>query len=305
MMTTKIRLLLAAATAAGILALCSVPWPRDPNQPKAASWHPVFTIKGNMNGVPLDIPSNWLFTYPMEYADKSAWEGPKPTDKRLSQRTHADALNTFTLYLRWPDFASSSPALEKTPYAGYGKGGDSEWMLITLSRYYKDTPQPPKTPDNGLARVLRGRIEGLSKNSLRLGNEESPRLHPEIAYALKGVDPATSLNWAVPEGPGTEQFEIWNKALFWGGDLNKNVSPLIVCYHGTIQPGPGQKRICRHEYELPELGAYVTVAYTSNWLPLWRDIQARSREQVLSLRAQPIPIIPAPPVEPTPRRTQP
>jgi len=252
---------------------------------------PVPIRKGNFNGVPIAVPSNYL-EFAFEYKDKSIWEPPKPGDRKPGERTFADAVRAFALLVRWPDLRPRNAETEQSYWDGQKPGGQP-WLSIALDDDYARSPRPPATPDNGLARRLRGNLERLSAEGLAkvphyVIDPTDPAGKREIRtwdvrYALRGPDPATGLQWAEPTGPGTERFYMWNQALFWQGDMASIVTDLVKCNNGKM-PNPRTYQQCSHRYLLPEWSAYVTVRYPRSWLPQWRDIKARSRDLVRSFQ---------------------
>ena len=65
--------------------------------------------RGQINGVPISVPLEYMTYYPVEYKDKSIWEGRKPGDKKPEERTYDDAIGAFTIYAHWPDMQSRNP----------------------------------------------------------------------------------------------------------------------------------------------------------------------------------------------------
>ncbi len=260
------------------------PIPEQPTLSVSGSLYPSDTIirKGNMNGVPIAIPSNYLF-FPIEYLDNSIWD-PNKGKGYYNEKTYNDGIQNFSVYLQWPSFSPRSRDNEASYLASRNEYGPHNWLILSVRDDYIRSPRPPETQDNGRARILRGIIERLSTDKMRVGNEQEFRYHPEIYYELRGKDAETELQWAVPVGPGTEISRIWNRALYWEGDLKGVVSTMIICGNGAL-PNPMQIQSCNQEYDLPELQAHVKVRYTRNWLPQWREIQTRTKEFVLSLRA--------------------
>ena len=241
---------------------------------------------GNMNGVPVKIPVKSMWRW-VEYADKSIWEGRKPGDKQLSERTFDDAIDAFNLYLKWPELRPQRYRGEADP-SEYDASEGHPWLLIGINGRFARTPRPPETPQNGLARVLNGKVVRLARNTHTVYNpvlKKAERVKGMV-YEFRGGDSVTGLQHAVPVGPGTERLSGSNRILYWRGDRDASVDVLISCATG-VSPNPRIFHRCTHEYQLPEMGAYVSVYYTRNWLPQWREIQARTREQILGFRVMP------------------
>lgn len=243
--------------------------------------------RGHINGVPISVPLEYMH-FPVEYMDKSIWEGPKPGDKRPEDRTFDDAIGAFTIYAHWPDMQPRNRE-NGLSFLQRDDGGEHPWILIGVSDGYIRSPRPPQSPDNGLARVLRRIMERLTEYPQDILDPSDPERKrtiktTDLRYALRGADPATGLLWAEPVGPGTHNFHGWNMVLYWQGDKDAIVTDLIECYNGKLR-NPRSFLKCRHQYELPEWKAYVAFTYPRSWLPHWRDLKARSRELVLSFAA--------------------
>lgn len=239
---------------------------------------------GNMNGVPLEIPVSYLWRG-VEYADKSIWEGRKPGDKRLSERTFDDAISAFNLYVKWPGLTPEQFDGQGNT-RNYTNSDGHPWILIGINSDYAINPRPPNTPKNGLARVLAGKIIRLARNTHTVYNpalRKAERIKG-MHYELRGNDPATGLQHAVPVGPSTERLSGSNRTLYWRGDRDRSVDVLIECANGVTH-NPRVFYRCRHVYQLPEIGAYVAVNYTRNWVPFWREIQEKTRILILTFQA--------------------
>lgn len=260
---------------------------------------PIPVRKGNINGVPIAVPSNYLY-FPFEYNDQSIWEARKPGDKRPEERGFADAVGAFAPNVRWPDLKPRSPETEQSFWNRKKPGGDP-WLFIGVV----DNGPNSSIPKYGWAPHLRGLIKRLAERPQRrylppkdpkgfLGDAEDVQVH----YELRGVDPATGLQWAEPVGPGVETFETWNYVLYWQGDIDGHVSDLVECRNGRM-PNPSTQIRCEHNFELPEWGAAVDVSYRRDLLPQWREIKARTRELLLSFQVDTITdSVVEPPVQP-------
>ena len=258
--------------------------PTAPQKPKVM-------LKGNMNGIPLAIPRQYI-EFPVEYNDKSIWEARKPGDKKPEQRTFEDAIGAFSLLVRWPEMKSRwENADMKNKYFDehVGKEGEHPWLSIGVTAW----PIRSKGKEYGYASQLNARLKQLSerpqarhlpppgKESSWCGLSGTNEL-VSVHYQLRGLDPASGLQWAEPVGPGTKCFHTWNDALYWEG-MNGFITDLLVCQNGAFMR-PVLHHECTHYYEVPEWGAEVTVTYPRRWLPQWREIKARTLSLVLSMQ---------------------
>lgn len=244
--------------------------------------------KGNLNGIPFAIPSNYLH-FPIGYHDKSIWDPDKPPNY-YDDKTYEDSIQNFSLYVRWPDLEPRGLETEESFSDSIREPGEHAWFAVSVNDDYVHSPRPPETPENGLARILTSKVERLPGNnrsnwrpSIYDPETDGGRHLPDVYYELRGEDSETGLQWAVPVGPHTGEAHIWNKAIYWRGDHRNIVNPLIMCSHGAY-PNPQTAHRCRHEFEFPDLEANVSVYYTSNWLPKWREIQEKVKEFVMSFR---------------------
>jgi len=231
--------------------------------------------KGNLNGIPISVPSNYLYYFPFEYLDKSIWEPPKPGDIPYSERTHDDGVAAFSLYVHWPDMQPLNGD-NFISYLNNDHSAEAGWLMISIKAHgFTRRPRPPKAKDNGNARVLKGIIKRLAESPVDggpWGQREKVRVH----YELQGEDTATGLQWAVPVGPYTDLFHTWNDALYWQGDKETVVTDLINCYNGKMS-NPKSYHQCEHYFEYPEMKTSVNLSYPRTWLPQWRELKAKSK----------------------------
>ena len=209
--------------------------------------------KGNLNGVPIVIPGNQIY-FPIEYKDTSIWD-PSTQNKRQT-RTFDDAIRAFSI--QWPDINPRRSEVKGAPSDGTYASQIHPWMRIAVTDDSR-APRPPETPDNGLARVLKGKLERFSERAKTIIDPNDPERSrrikvTDVRYASQGTDHITGLQWAEPVGPGTERFYSWNLALYWQGEKNGIVSDFIRCFNGEI-PVPDTVQRCYHRFELLELNA--------------------------------------------------
>jgi hypothetical protein len=256
--------------------------------------HDVKLRLGNMEGVPLAIPSN-LLEFAVEYMDKSAWE-PKGKGYYES-KTAADPIRNFALYLHWPDLAGRSAANEESFWASKKTAGATDWIAISVTNEHPGSSKRPNAQKRGLEWVVKQHMNYLSEEwmtkhpttVLDLVTEEKHVIR-DAHYELRERDPVTGLQSAIPVGRDTERYFSSNTALYWKGDMNKKLDFVIACPRGKLRnSNPNAVLKCEHRYLLPELGADVTLYYTPNWLPHWQELQSKTRDFVLALRTQPVP----------------
>lgn len=250
--------------------------------------------KGNLNGTYFAIPSNYL-EYPVEYLDTSIW-GAKEPEINYENRTYDDAIQEFTVRVHWPDFESHVAWSSRRSLESRQDRGATEWVSVSVNHGYVNAPRPPLAPDNGMARVLRGRLERLSAKrqterplEIRDAITGANVIVRGVYYEMRGLDPKTGLQSAVPVGPETETFHGWNNLLYWAGDMNGVVEVLISCYQGKVKiiNKPDLIGKCEQHFEIPNIKAEVTLYYPSSLLPQWEELQDRSRQFILSLRHSP------------------
>lgn len=240
--------------------------------------------RGSLNGVPIAIPSSQAY-FAVEYKDASIWvSSPKERDR---VRTFEDEIDAFSL--QWPKKVPSVIDVQETPVSDASASQIYSWMRVAVGDNSK-APRPPETPDNGLARVLRGKVERLGNGSHTIIDPQDPEEDKRIKvtnirYAFRGVDHATGLHWAEPVGPGTERFYMWNMTLYWLGDKDSIITNLISCYNGELL-NPDSIQRCHHRFDLPELNATVSLTYPRIWLPYWQQIRSSTEEYVLGFRAK-------------------
>lgn len=240
--------------------------------------------RGSLNGVPIEIPSSQTY-FAVEYKDTSIWSSsPKERDR---VRTFEDEIEAFSL--EWPKNVPSAIDVQETLFNDASASQRYSWMRVAVGDNSM-APRPPETPDNGLARVLRGQVERLGNGSHTIIDPQDPEKDKRIKvtnihYTFRGVDHTTGLQWAEPVGPGTERFYIWNMTLYWLGDKDSIITNLISCYNGELV-NPDSVQRCHHRFELPELSATVSLTYPRSWLPYWRQIRSSTEEYVLGFPAE-------------------
>lgn len=222
---------------------------------------------GNMNGVKLSIPYGYR-QFPMEYEDESVWE-PK---KEHPFRTFDSRINNFSIHVQWPTLEPRSPKNEASFLHSSNILGAHGWLVVGINA--KDLRNPSSSlPDLGLSGRLRN----------RLTHPERSRTPAGVRHELKGLDPITGLQIAVPVGAGSEKRQMWNDALYWNGDRDQTISTYIECPHGAFS-SPDVVGSCHHSFVIQELKSEVAITYKANLLPQWREIQAKTQQLIMSFK---------------------
>ena len=276
----KIRCLLAAFVLAALISFIYAlsafeirsTYPLLPVNPQVNKAFPGSDVirKGNLNGIPLGVPGNYIY-FPFHYLDKNMWD-PKPGDIPDDERTYEHGFSAFSLYVHWPDMQPRNWT-NNFSFFTKDKNGGNDWLMVSVQSDYISSPRPPKTVDNGFARVLKGKIERLAAEPVD-GGPWGEREKVRVRYEFQGVDEETGLPWTVPVGPYTELFHTWNMALYWQGDKETVVTDLIECYNGKLS-NPNSYQECEHHFEFSEMKTYVNLTYPRTWLPQWAGAQGK------------------------------
>lgn len=239
--------------------------------------------KGHLNGTPIAIRGDYL-GHPITYTDKSDWE-PASSPDYYEKKTYTDAILGFDVVLHWPSMEPHKPSNHDN-WLTYRSFRPSEWISIAVVGDLKPEARPPYKTDNGLARVIKGEMEHVVRSPRKRRQSDGQLRQVDLRYELLGYDSALGLNVARTVGRDADKPGVGNDTLFWFGDLAGIVETSIDCPAGIL-PNPASVHTCTQMFEMLELGAYVSVHYTENLLPQWRQIETRAREFILSLRIDP------------------
>lgn len=228
---------------------------------------------GNINGTPFSIPSNYLF-FPVEYLDKSIWE-PSKDKNYYKNKTTKDAISNFSIHVHWPSLKPRSRENEKSYLESRRNKVEHQWLVVNVQAINLNAPYyTTQRKDNSLSRVLRSHIE-----------EKGTRTLPDgVKYVFKGKPAIDGLSYAVPEGTAAEVAELWNKKLYWIGDIKSIVTTSIHCPNGKF-PNPKLVGKCIQYFEMPEIKAIISVRYRPNMRPNFEDIQLKVTNLILSFKS--------------------
>ncbi len=239
--------------------------------------------KGSFNGTPIAVRGDYL-GHPITYTDKSDWE-PASTPDYYDKKTYADAIVGFDVVVHWPSLEPHKPSNHMS-WLTYRSFKPTEWIGIAAVATLKPELRPPYMADNGLARVIKGQMDRVVRWPFRRIESDGREVLTDLRYELQGLDSTLGLQVAKTVGRDANRPGGGNATHYWTGDLNHIVETAIQCPAGTL-PGPASVHTCIHRFEILELGAYVSVEYTENLLPQWRQIETRARDLILSLRVDP------------------
>lgn len=286
----RLWILLFALIGVGVsLWLASSQQPERPAQSQTTSQqedlYPSAKVyrKGNLNGTPIAIRADYLGS-PITYADKSDWE-PASEPDYYEKKNFADAVVGFDVVVHWPTMESHRPSNHPS-WLTYRSSKPTEWISVSVVGDLKPEARPPYKADNGLARAIKGHMDDVARSPQKRIGADGQLTQVELHYELFGLDPITGLRVAKAAGRDADRPGGGNYTFYWEGDLANIVRTSIRCPAGVL-PNPGSVHTCEHKFELVERGAYVSVRYTENMLPQWREIEARTRELILSLRVDP------------------
>lgn len=236
--------------------------------------------KGSLNGMPMAIREDYL-EFPVSYTDKSPWESASSPDY-YQKKGYADAISSFSVVLHWPSMEPHKPS-NHTGWLTYRTFKPTDWFSIGIAGDLKPEARPPYTPYNRLARNIRNSMKRVIESPYKRIESDGKEVRADLRYELHGLDRNLGLQVARTVGRDAARPGGGNNTFYWRGDLQHIVETSIRCPAGIL-PNPSSVHTCVHEFEMLELGAYVTVYYTENLLPQWQQIEAHAREFILSLR---------------------
>ncbi|WP_019612256.1 hypothetical protein [Thioalkalivibrio sp. AKL7] len=250
--------------------------------------------KANINGAPIAIPSNYLALVGIEYKDQSTWAPRDPDTPRPDERTFEDDAHAFSLYVRWPDLVPRTSETQSSYWTKDEPDGDV-WLLIgvvALSGFLRDGQfsYELRREHGDWAPVVQGVIERLDEGEriTREWDEQKGRYRylKDVRYEIRGMDPATGLQWAEPVGPGTDNYELWNETLYWKGDLDGVVTDYFRCQTGNMV-NPRSVHKCQYKFTIPEWGVRVAFRFPRDKLPEWRKMKSSVRDLILGFKVDP------------------
>ncbi len=241
------------------------------------------TYKGNMKGIPISVRGDFL-EFPVLYDSQSAWAPISKADK-MKIRTYADEISNFTVLVQWPSMQPRKPS-NSSSWSSYRSGKASEWISLDAIGDLRAEARPPYREDNGLARITKGRFDDVVRFPQKRVEPDGKPTSVQFTYQLLGVDSALGLEVAATVGRDSTRSGITNNTIYWRGDLNRVVQTLIICPAGKPSK-PDLVRTCKHQFEMLELGSYISIYYTENLLPQWETIEKSSRHFISSLRIEP------------------
>ncbi|WP_428422560.1 hypothetical protein [Methylibium sp.] len=239
--------------------------------------------KGSLNGIPIAVRGDYL-GHPITYTDKSDWE-PASSPDYYQKKTYADDMVGFDVVVHWPSMQPHRPS-NHSSWLTYRSFKPTEWISISAIGDLKAYQKAPVPVVNRLARNINNDIKRVVDSPYKRIESDGKEVLTDLRYELHGPDQALGLQVAKTVGRDADRPGGGNFTLYWIGDLNTIVETSIRCPAGILRDLTSV-HTCTHQFELPELGSFVAVDYTENLLPQWRQIEARAREFVLSLRVDP------------------
>lgn len=244
---------------------------------------PTSPMVGNMNGVELSIPDNYLEPF-AEYAGESVWSPVK----NPPERTYKSGIDSFNLAVKWP---SMQHKFENNNWDSYltkrdWSNGPTDWLTIQVQNMFESAPLPEDKQRvlairaKGYAGLLRGYIDSEYSGYIDID------LPPNNHIKQQGLDAKTGLKFAKVEGPDADKPALGNRIVYWEGDVDGIVNTVITC-PGASVPQFATHKLCTQTYYLPELHADITVDFYMQLLPDWKAIQQQTRLLILSFQHLP------------------
>jgi len=244
---------------------------------------------GNMNGIELTIPASFR-GYSPEYKGESVWR-PLPDPP---ERTHKSKLDSFHLVVIRPYMENHKQKENMAARHANKKINDSakEKISIEVQTLFENKPS-----ESVKGIIADSKAHGVYLypffDALKLGYTRQKQDDYE-----KKFDELLKLNVITPIGPHAHEVYSGNTIYYWDGDvriypnddpldylphnIKGKVNTIIECPNSNIKVSHYDR--CTQYYEIPELGARVTLNYDRQMLPYWRDMQQKSQSLILSFK---------------------
>lgn len=247
---------------------------------------PTSPMIGNMNGVELSIPDNYLEPF-AEYAGESVWSPVK----NPPERTYKSGIDSFGIAVKWP---SMQHKFENNNWDSYlnkrdWSDGPTDWLTLEVQNMFESAPLPEDKQHvlairaKGYAGLLRAYLDGKFLGGEFINGGFSPSKNH---MKQQGIDAITGLQFAKAEGPDADKPSLGNLIVYWEGDVDGVVSTFIKC-PGASVPQFATHKLCTQTYYLSELHADITVNFYMQLLPDWKAIQQQTRTLILSFQHLP------------------
>lgn len=248
-----------------------------PSSPSAGAPQPPAThVKGSFNGVPLAIPVKYI-EYPITYKDRSDWESPTDRD-RLKIRDFSDAIQSISLLVHWPSMSPRALA-NGNDLQAYKSRKYSNLVSIFVRAGVGPESRPPHIQKNGNARLFAlWRASFERQSSKFVEGEEGPHSR-SLARRDVGLNKELDLQQIATVGRDSDKPSLENYTVYWKGNPDGIVETLIRCSAGN-----NITSYCEQESEIPELGADLTIRYSSNLLKDWKAIESNAKYFVSSFQ---------------------
>lgn len=230
---------------------------------------------GSMNGVRLKIMDDYQACC-MEYSGESVWN---PT-KKPPVRNYDSDIDSVALALKWP---SMEHKYEHNNYQEFIRRDDVDgskfWLDIEVQSDFENLSTQQKTELEEYRRT-----HPMTKESL-LGFKNQNREKSDTKYIYRGIDPISGLKMISLSGPAADDPRGDNYSIYWLESAEGKTATRIECKNGKYVSKLEPTKKCVQYFLLPELHAQVKVYYHENLLDQWSDIERKSRDFVLGLRA--------------------
>lgn len=241
---------------------------------------------GNLGGVPVSIPPNYLHIMGVEYAGDPHWLEPRKGERPV--RTFDSQFTSIGLTVHLPDMKPHLPENDASYQKRYKSVGNREWLEVGI------------LAGSGMGvgdKTLEKPYEYLFPNQEKFNQYRYEKL-PELKYGLIEFK-AIGINEPYDR---TRMYKVFDDnvydvtnhhLLFYRTD--GKITTMIECGAG-VAAVPGGIQSCSQRFLLlPEIKAEASLRYPPELLPQWRELQDGVRRVILNFRATPADLKPTTP----------
>lgn len=212
-------------------------------------------VRRKLNGIPIAIPSNYLFL-PMEHVGQNIWAPPPEPKPQYDENSE---LKAFSIRVRLPDLEPRTPQNYQDYLEAFHQM-DDKWIVVGIVPFDLSTVTPKVTPEN----YLTINLERTLKMSQHYGKGQ-------YLSWVHSTDKRFGLSVEVLDGADYTKFDYENKQILHA-EKDGRTYTFITCGVGPTAK-PGGQHTCHQKFVLEDISATVEFSYPPKHLENWVIMQ--------------------------------